>query len=189
MIAEINRGSLAPGLRGIRGFARLRVDRWRPAAQHCLVARFPSLCRRIRSYTHTTTRSNGRVPRSRQRQKSPITSGSDDDRAPRETERTKKSIADDASPTRGSDLSYDEKSRVQEMVSAALKPLYRSKELDTEQYTKINMNVSRMMYDKIAQAGGLQSSHSSWAGVALTEVESAVKSLRESTVTATTNVV
>lgn len=66
------------------------------------------------------------------------------------------------------------------MVKAALKPRYQKHEVDKNQYTEINMNVSRLMYDKIGDANGLvdEKSREEWQKVAAEEVESAVRALR-----------
>lgn len=63
------------------------------------------------------------------------------------------------------------------MVSTALKPHYNRKEIDKEKYTDINRDVSRMLYDKVWDAGGLidQRSRERWQLVACEEVAEAVK--------------
>ena len=63
------------------------------------------------------------------------------------------------------------------MVAAALKPYYHRKELDKDKYTAINKSVSRMLYDKIWESGGLidQGAREQWQKVATEEVNQAVK--------------
>jgi len=63
------------------------------------------------------------------------------------------------------------------MVSAALKPHYNRKEIDKERYTDINRDVSRMLYDKVWDGGGLidQRSREQWQIVACEEVAEAIK--------------
>lgn len=63
------------------------------------------------------------------------------------------------------------------MVKTALKPHYHRKEVDTDSYTSINRDVSRMLYDKVWDAGGLvdQAARERWQKVAAEEVAVAVK--------------
>ncbi|KAJ9639336.1 hypothetical protein H2199_006369 [Coniosporium tulheliwenetii] len=88
--------------------------------------------------------------------------------------------ANDASSPPRTTMSYSTKSEIQRMVKAALKPRYQKQEVDKNQYTEINMNVSRLMYDKIGDANGLvdQKSRDEWQKVAADEVENAVRLLR-----------
>jgi len=62
-------------------------------------------------------------------------------------------------------------------VSSALKPHYSRKEIDKDKYTDINRDVSRMLYDKVWDAGGLidQRSRERWQQVAVEEVADAVR--------------
>lgn len=85
----------------------------------------------------------------------------------------------DASPTRTT-MSYSTKSEIQRMVKAALKPLYQKQEVSKDEYTDINRDVSRLLYDKVGDAGGLadQTTRERWQKVASDEVDSAIKALR-----------
>lgn len=68
------------------------------------------------------------------------------------------------------------------MVSAALKPLYRNQAIDKDQYTDINRDVSRMLYDMVGDASGLmeQREREKWQRAAAEEVEKAVRALKDS---------
>jgi hypothetical protein len=88
------------------------------------------------------------------------------------------------SPTRAP-ISYEMKTEIQKMVSVALKPHYHRKEVDKEGYTDINRDVSRMLYDKVWDAGGLVDSaaRDRWQKVAAEEVALAVKALKDTEAT------
>ena len=79
------------------------------------------------------------------------------------------------SPTRAT-ISYEMKDQITNMVSSALKPFYHRKEVDKDRYTSINKSVSRMLYDKIWDAGGLldATAKERWQKVAAEEVKLAV---------------
>ncbi|RMX98666.1 hypothetical protein D0867_12361, partial [Hortaea werneckii] len=61
--------------------------------------------------------------------------------------------ASSASPSRN--LSYSAKEEVQRMVKLALRPRYQEKEISKDQYTEINRDVSRKMYDMVGNATAL----------------------------------
>ncbi|KAF2497747.1 hypothetical protein BU16DRAFT_571467 [Lophium mytilinum] len=84
----------------------------------------------------------------------------------------------DSSPTRS--LSYSTKAEVQRMVSIVLKPFYLKQEITKDQYTDINRDVSRSLYDKVGDANALadQDTREKWQRIAGEEVESAVRALR-----------
>ena len=90
------------------------------------------------------------------------------------------------SPTR-TPLSYSTKSEIQRMVSAALKPRYQKQEISKDEYTDINRDVSRLLYEKVGDAAGLaeQKTRDDLQRAAETEVETAVKTLREPSETET----
>ena len=58
-----------------------------------------------------------------------------------------------------------------------MKPYYKRKEVDKDRYTTINKVVSRMLYDKIWDAGGIldHAAKERWQKVAAEEVQLAVK--------------
>ena len=58
----------------------------------------------------------------------------------------------DASPNRMS-MPFSTKADLQKMVSTALKPHYQSNIVSKDQYTDINRSVSRMLYDRVGEAG------------------------------------
>ncbi|KAI9782323.1 MAG: hypothetical protein M1835_004055 [Candelina submexicana] len=71
------------------------------------------------------------------------------------------------------------KSDIQKMVSAALKPHYHSGKVSKDQYTDINRNISRMLYDKLGDVTKLDSEMKrGWGDVATSEVLKAVQSLK-----------
>lgn len=85
----------------------------------------------------------------------------------------------DTSPSRNMPLST--KSELQKMVTAALKPHYPTV-VSKDQYTDINRNVSRMLYEKVGENGSLEGeARESWERLAREEVAKAVQSLKAST--------
>ncbi|KAG9742925.1 hypothetical protein KCU73_g8544, partial [Aureobasidium melanogenum] len=81
------------------------------------------------------------------------------------------------SPSRN--MSYSTKTEIQRMVKAVLGPRYRGGEINKDQYTDINRDVSRMLYDKVGDAEGLanQDGRDKWQEVASAEVERAVQTI------------
>lgn len=63
------------------------------------------------------------------------------------------------------------------MVSGALKPHYSKKEVDKDTFTDINRDISRMLYDRVWDAGGLVDSaaRERFEKIAVEEVEKAVE--------------
>jgi hypothetical protein len=68
------------------------------------------------------------------------------------------------------------------MVTAVLKPLYLKKEVTKQEYTDVNRDVSRLLYEKVGEAGADaladQDTREKWQKMATTEVDVAVKALR-----------
>lgn len=87
----------------------------------------------------------------------------------------------DSSPSRPS-LSYSTKAELQRMVTAVLKPMYLKKEVTKEQYTEINRDISRLLYEKVGEAGADaladHDTREKWQQMASTEVLSAVQARR-----------
>ncbi|KAG9189227.1 hypothetical protein G6011_06095 [Alternaria panax] len=87
----------------------------------------------------------------------------------------------DSSPSRPS-LSYSTKAELQRMVTAVLKPIYLRKEVTKEEYTDVNRDVSRLLYEKVGEAGADaladQDTREKWQKMATNEVDIAVKALR-----------
>jgi hypothetical protein len=87
----------------------------------------------------------------------------------------------DSSPNRSTALSYSTKRELQLMVTAVLKPMYVKKEVSKEDYTDINRDVSRLLYDRVAEAGtdalASQGIRDKWQKIASNEVDNAVKAL------------
>ncbi|KAE8400937.1 hypothetical protein BDV37DRAFT_274064 [Aspergillus pseudonomiae] len=69
-------------------------------------------------------------------------------RIPRAAYRSSLFRANDKSPSRPS-LSLAVKTDIQKLVGAALKPYYRSKTVSKDEYTDINRNISRMLYERV----------------------------------------
>lgn len=66
------------------------------------------------------------------------------------------------------------------MVKLALGPRYRDKIISKDQYTEINRDVSRKLYELVGSAEALekQEERERWQGVAEEEVRRAVESLK-----------
>jgi hypothetical protein len=76
-------------------------------------------------------------------------------------------------------MSLSAKSDVQKLVSAALKPLYNDNTISKDEYTNINRDVSRMLYDKIGDFDTLLGEDKAhWEKIAGDEVKKAVSSLK-----------
>ncbi|KAB8219238.1 hypothetical protein BDV33DRAFT_173938 [Aspergillus novoparasiticus] len=69
-------------------------------------------------------------------------------RIPRAAYRSNLLRANDKSPSRPN-LSLAVKTDIQKLVSTALKPYYRSKTVSKDEYTEINRNISRMLYEQV----------------------------------------
>jgi hypothetical protein len=69
------------------------------------------------------------------------------------------------------------KAEIQKMVAGALTPHYERKQVDKATFTDINRDISRMLYDRVWDAGGLVDSlaRERWGKVAVKEVERAVR--------------
>jgi hypothetical protein len=93
----------------------------------------------------------------------------------------------DSSPSRPT-LSYSTKAELQRMVTAVLKPRYLKKEVTKEQYTHINRDVSRLLYEMVGEAGANalvdQDTRERWQQTADTEVDKVVQTLRVAGATA-----
>lgn len=61
------------------------------------------------------------------------------------------------------------------MVKAVLKPIYKKRTINTQEYTDVNMQICRMLYDRIGDDGGLadDAAREKWQAVAAEEVEAA----------------
>ena len=84
----------------------------------------------------------------------------------------------DASPTR-TNMPLSLKSDLQRMVTTALRPHYHNNAVSKDQYTDINRNVSRMLYDKVADTGRIDhNARQDWEKLASSEVAKAIQSLK-----------
>jgi len=76
-------------------------------------------------------------------------------------------------------ITADHKADVAKLVSAALKPHYHEQKISKDEYTTINRDVSRMLYDKIGDLEALDvEGKARWEKVAGEEVNKAVLALR-----------
>lgn len=68
------------------------------------------------------------------------------------------------------------------MVAAALRPAYQRQEVDKNQYTDINRIVSRKMYDRVSDDGGLTNGamKDKWQSVVAEEVNLAIGRIKKS---------
>ncbi|KAI9809419.1 MAG: hypothetical protein M1827_006855 [Pycnora praestabilis] len=84
----------------------------------------------------------------------------------------------ETSPTRAN-MSLSAKSDIQKVVSASLKPHYHKGEVSKDEYTDINRNVSRMLYDKIGtSADQVSEGEEEWRTLAAEEVNKAIRAIR-----------
>lgn len=67
------------------------------------------------------------------------------------------------------------------MVTVVLKPVYLRKEISKSEYTAINRDVSRLLYDRVGDAGSNaladQDTREKWQKMAEDEVNSAVQTI------------
>ena len=88
--------------------------------------------------------------------------------------------SEDTSPTRTT-MPLSTKTDLQRMVSTALSPHYQSNTVSKDQYTDINRNVSRLLYEKVGDAGSVKGeARKTWERLASEEVAKAVQSLKAS---------
>ncbi|KAL9031439.1 MAG: hypothetical protein Q9196_000542 [Gyalolechia fulgens] len=88
--------------------------------------------------------------------------------------------SDEHSPPRAS-MSLEAKEGVQKMVSSALKLYWHRSEISKDQFTDINRNVSRILYEKVGGEDNLKDdgARETWEKLASEEVAKAVQFLRE----------
>lgn len=87
--------------------------------------------------------------------------------------------SNETSPTR-TILSYNAKSDVQKMVSAALKPFYNDQTISKDEYTNVNRDTCHKLYDKIGDFEALDiEGKAKWEKVAGEEVSKAVGALKD----------
>ncbi|KAJ9605756.1 hypothetical protein H2200_009605 [Cladophialophora chaetospira] len=120
-----------------------------------------------------------RVPRILENGHASVAQSRSTEASPTRRERTNTySRSTDASPTRAS-LSLTAKEDVQKLVSTALKPHYHDQTITKDEYTTINRDVSRMLYDKIGDFETLDvDGRAKWEKVAGDEVTKAVNALK-----------
>ena len=89
--------------------------------------------------------------------------------------------SNDTSPSRGA-MSLSAKTDLQKMVGAALKPYYRTNAVSKDQYTNINRNISRLLYEKAGDDENVNGdARPVWERLANEEVTKAVQALQTST--------
>ncbi|KAI9641511.1 hypothetical protein NHQ30_010320 [Ciborinia camelliae] len=86
------------------------------------------------------------------------------------------SRSENTSPIRNT-MSIEEKESINKMVKTALGPHWKSQKISSTQYADINRNVSRKLYELIADKKISDQDQSSWENVATSEVSKAVQSL------------
>jgi PHD finger protein len=72
-------------------------------------------------------------------------------------------------------LDLKTKTEIQALVKAALKPRYNANEINSQQYTEINRDVSRKLYDVIGTPDSFNESKEKWQSFAEQEVKNAVQ--------------
>lgn len=76
-------------------------------------------------------------------------------------------------------MSLSAKEDVQKLVASALKPHYHDQTISKDQYTTINRDISRMLYDKIGDFDELdRNNKAKWEKVAGDEVQKAIGALK-----------
>lgn len=88
------------------------------------------------------------------------------------------SRSENTSPIRNT-MSIAEKESINKMVKKALGPHWKSQKMSTEQYSDINRDVSRKLYELVADKNISDGDRSSWERIATSEVSKAVQSLRD----------
>ena len=102
--------------------------------------------------------------------------------------RQSRSAMRNSSPFRSSEtspsrtiVSFSTKTDLQRMVSTALKPHYQSNAVSKDQYTDINRNVSRLLYDRVGEDGFVGNTQKElYERLAHSEVTKAVEGLKAS---------
>lgn len=76
-------------------------------------------------------------------------------------------------------MSLSAKEDVQKLVATALKPHYHDQTITKDEYTVINRDISRMLYDRIGDFEALDvDGKAKWEKVAGDEVDKAVSALK-----------
>ncbi|KAL2864465.1 putative PHD and RING finger domain protein [Aspergillus lucknowensis] len=102
-------------------------------------------------------------------------------RIPRAVYTARAARSNESSPTRAG-LSLTVKSDIQKLVGKALKPYYRSKVVSKDEYTDINRNISRKLYDRALGLESLESNTKArLEATAKEEVQKAIDTLKHST--------
>jgi hypothetical protein len=81
-------------------------------------------------------------------------------------------------PSADSNITQEDKISINEIVKGALRPHWRSRKLTTEQYSVINRDISRKLYDEVKGAASLSDeARRQWENRATKEVAQAVAEL------------
>lgn len=86
------------------------------------------------------------------------------------------SRSENTSPLRNT-MSIEEKQSISKIVKTALGPHWKSQKISEQQYSDINRNVSRKLYEMIADKNISEGDKKSWERIATSEVSKAVQSL------------
>jgi len=79
-------------------------------------------------------------------------------------------------------MSFSAKTDLQRMVSGALKPHYKAKAVSKDQYTDINRNISRLLYNHVGDIDALDGDgREKLEKFAIEEVSKAVEALQSDT--------
>ncbi|KIW69847.1 hypothetical protein PV04_02170 [Phialophora macrospora] len=132
------------------------------------------------STTLAQPRPRGRIPRILENGQSTTLQTRSTETSPTRRDRgnTSRPRSMETSPTTTA-MSLTAKEDVQKLVSSALKPHYHDQTITKDEYTSINRDISRMLYDKIGDFERLDvEDRSKWEKIAGDEVNKAVNSLK-----------
>jgi histone H3/H4 len=91
---------------------------------------------------------------------------------------TPKATTPNPQPSSKVKLDIKTKTEIQALVVSALQPHYQTQKINKDEYTDINRDVSRRLYEQIGTEDGL-TERERWQKVAIEEVQRAVKALRK----------
>ncbi|KAF9770453.1 hypothetical protein IL306_012019 [Fusarium sp. DS 682] len=99
-------------------------------------------------------------------------------RQPRPRRPSEVSAQKEEQPSTESNITQEDKISINEIVKGALRPHWRSRKLTTEQYSVINRDISRKLYDEVKGAASLSDeARRQWENRATKEVAQAVSEL------------
>ena len=93
-------------------------------------------------------------------------------------------LSSHSSPPPRKGISLATKTEIRDIVKAELKPIYKSRLINTDEYTDINKHVSHLLYDEIGKSGyhisedeDDNAQRNGWTALAATEVAVALRRL------------